>query len=268
MSAQRPLRVGASDAWRAGRRRVAQSTLAVCGQRRRRRVERPAGLRRPRPINRRRHGGRRGYLRGNGRRRAASLPDLAIGRAWFAAAIFLGVLISYVVAGAVLVGQLEAPAVVPLRVAVVGAIGLAARWLGIGAIASYAPSKALSTALMVALPVTSFTVGGVAAWQTASVRAARNASLLSAIGAGLLGFVIWMGDTLLTAGRPYDPGKRCARSRDLCRQRQPGVRHGVAPADSVACRSLRFPGRGDGHVDWARSARRRSVPAVVALRAR
>jgi hypothetical protein len=135
-------------------------------------------------------------------------PGLATGRAWFAAAIFLGVLISYVVAGRVLVGRLEAPAVVSLRVAVIGAIGIAALWLGVGAIASYAPSKALSAALMMALPVMSFMVGGVATWQAASVRAGCCASLLSALGAGLFGFVIWMGDTLLSAGRPYDSGIR------------------------------------------------------------
>ena len=135
-------------------------------------------------------------------------PALATGRAWFATAICLAVLISYVVAGAVLVRQFEAPALIPLRVAVVGAIGIAALWLGIGAIASYAPSKTLSAALMVALPVTSFAVGVVATWQTASRRAGRSASPPSAIGAGLLRSVIWMGDTLLTAGRPYDPGMR------------------------------------------------------------
>ncbi len=146
-------------------------------------------------------------------------PGLVTGRAWFAVALFLGVLTSYVVVGRVLVGQLEAPALVPLRVAVGGAIGIAALWLAIGASASYAPSKLVIAALWVALPVTSVAVGGVATWQTKSARAARGASLLSALGAGLLGFVIWTGDSLLNAGRPYDPGMRrdfaAIHARDL-----------------------------------------------------
>lgn len=138
-------------------------------------------------------------------------PGLLVGGAWFAVAIFLGVLACYVVAGLALVGQFEAPATRPLRVAVLGAIAIAALWLGVGVVASYAPSKAFSTALMLALPMTAFAVGVVATWQGRSVRAGRCASLLSALGAGLVGFVIWMSDTLLTAGRPYDPGMR----RDL-----------------------------------------------------
>jgi hypothetical protein len=140
----------------------------------------------------------------------ARYPAVITGRSWLAIAVFVVVVAGYLVAAAALVRWLEGSSRGTIRVAMLGATGIAALWVAIGGLASYAPSKTASTALMLALPVASFGVGVAATNRsgTATATAGRYASLLAGLGAGLLGFVVWMGNTLVTAGGPYDPGMR------------------------------------------------------------
>jgi hypothetical protein len=92
--------------------------------------------------------------------------------------------------------------------ALVGGLGTAAVWLGFGYPAvTYAKERPALALLLLALPLAPLVVGAAAARRGRSGAAGRQAALLSAIVAGLFLFLALAGDTLLTAGGPYDSGQ-------------------------------------------------------------
>jgi hypothetical protein len=88
--------------------------------------------------------------------------------------------------------------------ALVGGLGTAAVWIGFG---YPGVTSALARPALLALPLAPLVVGIAAARRGRSGAAGRQAALLSAIVAGLFLFLALAGDTLLTAGGPYDSGQ-------------------------------------------------------------
>lgn len=131
---------------------------------------------------------------------------VAGGGTWVAVAIFLGVLGAYTLTTSVIVRRLDPASLASVRVALWGAVTIGALWILVGAGAQFGAADYVGTLLTIAVPLASVFVGLAATWVGRSVRTGRLAALLSALGSGLLVFLVWVGDTLLTGGRPYDTG--------------------------------------------------------------
>ena len=126
-------------------------------------------------------------------------------RSWVAVAAFLAVLVGYPVAANIIVRRMDRPAFDAVRVALIGAIVIAALWIIVGLERSFGGSDYVAT-LLLALPLGSLSVGALGSWRGRTASTGRRAAVLSALGAGLLVFLVWVGDTVLTGGRPYDAG--------------------------------------------------------------
>jgi hypothetical protein len=126
-------------------------------------------------------------------------------RSWVAVAAFLAVLVGYTGAANILVRRMDQPALDAVRTALMGAAVIAALWIVVGVIASFGGSDYVAT-LLLALPLASLSVGALGTWRGRTASTGRQAAVLSALGAGMLVFLVWVGDTLLTGGRPYDAG--------------------------------------------------------------
>jgi hypothetical protein len=126
-------------------------------------------------------------------------------RSWVAIAAFLAVLAGYPVAANIIVRRMDQPALDAVRVALIGATVIAALWIIVGVTASFGGSDYVAT-LLLALPFASLSVGALGTWRGRTASTGRRAAALSALGAGMLVFLVWVGDTVLTAGRPYDAG--------------------------------------------------------------
>jgi hypothetical protein len=127
-------------------------------------------------------------------------------RSWVSVAAFLAVLVGYPVTANMVVRRMDRTALDALGVAMAGALLIAALWIVVGVTASFGGSDYLATLLLLVLPVASLSVGAVGAWRGGTVSAGRLAAVLLAVGSGMLVFFVWVGDTLLTGGRPYDAG--------------------------------------------------------------
>jgi hypothetical protein len=126
---------------------------------------------------------------------------LAHGGTWPALAMFVTVLVGYALMSAVLVRR--GPVA---RSGLVGGLGLAAVWIIAGMLAVSHASQPAYSFLLLTIPLAAFAVGVVAARRaTAVVR--QPVVLLSAVVAGLILFLVLAGDTVLTAGVPYDAGQ-------------------------------------------------------------
>lgn len=126
-------------------------------------------------------------------------------RSWVAVAAFLAVLVCYPVATNIIVRRMDRPALDAVRVALMGAIVIVAVGIVIGVTGSFGGSDYLGS-LLVALALFSLSVGALGTWRGRTASTGRRAAVLSALGAGMLVFLVWVGDTVLTGGRPYDPG--------------------------------------------------------------
>jgi hypothetical protein len=121
---------------------------------------------------------------------------------WPVLAVFVSVLVGYTVISAILVR----------RGPVTGSglacgLGLAAVWVIAGIpVVSQARQPAYSL-LLLAIPITSLAVGATAARRTRTAAVRQPVVLLSALVAGLVLFLVYASDTLLTAGGPYDAGQ-------------------------------------------------------------
>ena len=104
------------------------------------------------------------------------------------------------------VRRMDQAALDAVRVAMAGALVIAALWIVVGVTASFGGSDYLATLLLLVLPAASLTVGALGAWRGGTASTGRLAAVLLAIGSGLLVFLVWVSDTLLTGGRPYDAG--------------------------------------------------------------
>jgi len=126
-------------------------------------------------------------------------------RSWAAVGALLAVLAGYLVAANLIARRMDRPALDALRVALMGAALIAALGVIVGVIASFSSSDYLATVLL-ALPLASLSVVALGTWRGRAASAGGRVAILSALGAGLLVFLVWVGDTVLTGGRPYDAG--------------------------------------------------------------
>jgi hypothetical protein len=124
------------------------------------------------------------------------------GRTWPVLVIFLSVLAGYTVISTMLVRR--GPIA---RAGLTGGLGLAAVWIIAGTpVVSHARQSAYSF-LLLAIPITAFAVGAAAARRNRTAAVRQQVVLFSALVAGLVLFLAYAGDTLLTAGGPYDAGQ-------------------------------------------------------------
>jgi hypothetical protein len=115
--------------------------------------------------------------------------------------MFGTVLVGYALISAVLVRR--GPVA---RSGLVGGLGLAAVWIIAGLLAVSHASQPAYSLLLLTIPLAAFAVG-VAAARRATAVVRQPVVLLSAVVAGLILFLVLAGDTLLTAGGPYDAGQ-------------------------------------------------------------
>jgi hypothetical protein len=127
-------------------------------------------------------------------------------RSWVAVAAFLAVLVGYTMTANIIVRRMDQPALDAVRVALTGATVIAVLWIVLGLTASFGGSDYLVTLSLLALPLASLTVGALGTWRGRTASTGRRAAVLLALGTGMLVFLVWVGDTLLTGGRPYDAG--------------------------------------------------------------
>jgi hypothetical protein len=133
-------------------------------------------------------------------------PGLRTGAGtWLAVAACLAVLCGYLLVTAIVAGQLGRSGKAT-RTGVAGGLVIAALWLLIGLAAAVPPSHDFGKVVLPAIPMTAVAVGAVGAWLDGHPRAGRQAAVLSALIGGLVLFVAWVGDTVVTGGRPYDSG--------------------------------------------------------------
>jgi hypothetical protein len=127
---------------------------------------------------------------------------LAQGGTWSVLAIFLTVLAGYTLISAILVrrGPVARPGLV-------SGFGLAAVWIVAGIAAVSHSSQPAYSLLLLAIPIASLAVGVAAAGRNRTAAVRQQVVLLSAVVAGLVLFLVLAGDTLLTAGGPYDAGQ-------------------------------------------------------------
>ena len=124
---------------------------------------------------------------------------------WVAVAAFVAVLVGYTVTANIIVRRMNQPALDAVRVALIGATVIAALWIVVGVSASFGGSSYVAT-MLVALPLASLSVGALGTWRGGTASTGRLSAALLALGTGMFVFLVWIGDTLLTAGRPYDAG--------------------------------------------------------------
>ena len=133
-------------------------------------------------------------------------PGLRTGAGtWLAVAAFLAVLCGYLLMTAIVAGRLSRSGKAT-RTGVAGGLVIAALWLLIGLNTAVPASHDLGKVVLPVIPVTAVAVGAVGAWLDGHPRAGRQAAALSSLIGGLVLFVAWVGDTVVTGGRPYDSG--------------------------------------------------------------
>jgi hypothetical protein len=127
---------------------------------------------------------------------------LAQGGTWSVLAIFVTVLAGYTLVSAILVrrGPVASPGLA-------GGFGLAAVWAVAGIAAVTHSSQPAYSLLLLAIPIASLAVGVAAAGRNRTSAVRQQVVVLSAVVAGLVLFLVLAGDTLLTAGGPYDAGQ-------------------------------------------------------------
>jgi len=133
----------------------------------------------------------------------AQYPQIATqARTWPVLAVFLSVLVGYSVISAILVRR--GPVT---QFGLAGGLGLAAVWIIAGIpVVTQAPQPAYSL-LLLAIPIASLAIGATAARRSRTAAVRQQVVLLSALVAGLVLFLAYTSDILLTADGPYDAGQ-------------------------------------------------------------
>jgi hypothetical protein len=132
-------------------------------------------------------------------------PGLVSGsRTWFAIGVFVGLLLTYVAATANLGSQVVDSRL--LLTAGVGGGAIAAAWMAVGLDASLDGPKALSVSLLGLGPLVGIAIGWLATARSGSSRVGIACVGLASLIAGYALFLLWAGETVATAGRPYDAG--------------------------------------------------------------
>jgi hypothetical protein len=130
-------------------------------------------------------------------------PGLRTDSAAAAVLAFVVTMVGYAVVGVVVARRLDRrPAVA--RTGMLGGLAIAVLCLLVGAASTEGTAPYVGISLMLTIPVVGVAVGvaGARRGQTAG----RDAAFLSAVVAGLVVFLVWAGDSVLAAGRPYGPG--------------------------------------------------------------
>lgn len=132
-------------------------------------------------------------------------PGLVTGvGTWLAVGFFACVVVTYVVAAAGLAARLVDS---PVRAAAVAAAAaIACSWFVVGLSAADSAPGGLSLALLILGPAVALGVGGWATSRSASVWTGMQCVGLASLLAGFVLFLLWAGQTVLFAGRPYDAG--------------------------------------------------------------
>jgi len=135
----------------------------------------------------------------------ARYPGLREGAGtWLDLTAFVLVLAIYVITSVILV-RANAPRQVVTHLVLPGGLTVAALPALLALTLPTARWIAVLT-MLAAFGLASAAVGVVGARRGRGAAAGRVTALLAAVVAGLVAFLIWVSDTLLTAGRPYDPG--------------------------------------------------------------
>ncbi len=130
-------------------------------------------------------------------------PGLVTGAGtWVEVAAFVGVLAAYTVIVILIVRHRGAA-----RSGLVAGLAVAALWFAVALVMVAHPAEPALMLLLLAIPAAALAVGAAGAWQSGTATAGRRVAVLAAVIAGLALFVALAGDTLLTAGRPYDAGQ-------------------------------------------------------------
>jgi hypothetical protein len=132
-------------------------------------------------------------------------PDLVSGaRAWVSVAAFIALLVTYVVAAATFAPRVDGRRLL-LNVAVAGA-AIAASWMAVGLVASLGGPKPVSVMLLSLAPLVAVAIGWHATASSGSSRVGLACVGLAAVIAGYALFLLWAGEAVAAAGRPYDAG--------------------------------------------------------------
>jgi hypothetical protein len=120
---------------------------------------------------------------------------------WPVLAFFIFVLAGYAAIAAALVRR--GPVA---RSGLISGLGLAAVWI-IAGIPVVSQASIPARFLLPVIPIASLAAGAVAARRRSTTAVRQPIALFSALVAGLVVFLAYAGDTLLTAGGPYDAGQ-------------------------------------------------------------
>lgn len=132
-------------------------------------------------------------------------PGMVSGpRTWVMLCVFVALLLAYFLVAAS-AGPRVADSHLVITSVEAGAF-IGATWIAIGVGASLDFGPALSVVLLVLGPVTAFVNGWRATARSGSTSVGVACVALTAVIAGYLLFLIWAGETVSAAGRPYDGG--------------------------------------------------------------
>jgi hypothetical protein len=134
-------------------------------------------------------------------------PGLRTGpRTWLALLVFLGVLAGYLAIGWLVLSATSRDGT-SSRMALVSAAVTAAWWLLVVAAAVLPPVVHAGLVALGGIALTPLAAGILTARSTSSRTAARGSALLTGLMSGLMVFLVWVGQTVVTGGRPYDVGQ-------------------------------------------------------------
>jgi hypothetical protein len=134
-------------------------------------------------------------------------PGLVTGPGtWLAIGSFVAVVFGYVAAAAGLATRLASHT--STAAIVISGAAIAGSWMSVGLAASEpsAAASGMATALLVLAPAVSLGLGLRATRRWSSPVVGMQSVGLAALVSGLILFLLWAGQTVLLAGRPYDAG--------------------------------------------------------------
>jgi hypothetical protein len=131
-------------------------------------------------------------------------PGLVTGvGTWLEVGFFFAVVVGYVAAAISLTTRLAS--VMSTTAVLVAGAAIAGSWMAIGLSASAAPAGVSMTLLLLA-PAVAFLLGWASTRRSSSLLIGTQCAGIAALVAGFCLFLLWAGQTVLFAGRPYDPG--------------------------------------------------------------
>ena len=134
-------------------------------------------------------------------------PGLRTGpHTWLALLVFVGVLVGYLAVGWLVLTTTPRDGT-SSRVALVAAAVTAGWWLLVVAAAVLPPVMHAGVVALGGIALTPLAAGILTARRNGTQTAARGSALLTGLMSGLMVFLVWVGQTVVTGGRPYDVGQ-------------------------------------------------------------